>query len=164
MLMKQEKILEYIDRLPFEAVRAAWVVRCMVENGRTENAEKTLFDAGFERIDDDGEYMTEDGREIMRIRGRAYALGPDVHAERLARRLATAESRAAEKQAAQPAAVKEAIAVTTCPQMIGGKPCGGALNRKGVCPGCVTGQMGYRYRYTCESCGFDIVTKTEFSE
>jgi hypothetical protein len=55
--------------------------------------------------------------------------------------------------------VAEVIAATTCPQMVEGKPCGGALNRRGVCPSCVTGKMGYKYRYQCESCGFDIVTR-----
>ena len=163
MLMKQEKILEYVDRLPIESVRAAWIARCRAENDRMDKLEEQLFADGFERVEAD-DFLTEDGREALRIRDRAYALRPDVHAERLARRLAAAEKRVAEKKAAQPEAVKEAIAATTCPQMIGGKPCGGALNRKGVCPGCVTGKMGYKYRYTCESCGFDVVTKTELSE
>lgn len=163
MLMKQEKILEYIDRLPIETIRAAWVARCRAENDRLDKLEGQLVADGFERVEVD-DYLTPDGREVMRVRGRAYALRPDVHAERVARKLAAAQKRVVEKKAAQAAEVNEAIAATTCPQMIGGKPCGGALNRKGVCPGCATGRMGYKYRYTCEACGFDIVTKTELAE
>lgn len=160
MLMKQEKILEYLDRLPIESVRSAWVARCRTENDRLGKLEEQLLADGFERVET-ADFLTEDGREVMRIRGRAYALRPDVHAERVARKLAAAEKRAAETKSVQPAAVTEAIAATTCPQMVGGKPCSGALNRKGVCPSCVTGKMGYRYRYTCESCGCDIVTREE---
>lgn len=158
--MKQEKILSYIDNLPLPVVRAAWVARCRAENDRTEELEASLAADGFERVETDRP-ITDDGREIMRIRGRAYALRPEVHAERLAKRLDVARTQHVEKKAALQSEVKEAIAATTCPQMRDGKPCGGALNRKGVCPGCVAGKMGYKYRYTCESCGCDIVTREE---
>lgn len=123
----------------------------------------TNFDAiGFEEVACvSGEAMTSDGREIVRVGGRAYALRPEVHAERLAQRFEAAKKLQDEKQAAKPAEVTEAIAATTCPQMHDGKPCGGSLNRRGVCPSCVTGKMGYKYRYTCESCGCDIVTREE---
>ena len=154
--MKKEKILEYIDRLSFEEVRAAWIAKCRAENGRLDSLEESLEANGFERVEADGP-ITADGREVMRIRGRAYALRPDVHTERLAQRFAAAKKRQPEKRPE----VKESIATATCPQMVEGKPCGGALNRRGVCPSCVTGRMGYRFRYTCESCGCDIVTKEE---
>lgn len=160
MLMQNEKILEYFDRLPFEHIRAAWIARCRAENDRLDMIDESLIADGFERVDADGP-ITGDGREVLRIRGRAYALRPEVHAERLAQRFEAAKKLQAEKQAAQQPKVKESIAAVTCPQMVEGKPCGGALNRKGVCPSCVTGKMGYKYRYTCESCGCDIVTKEE---
>lgn len=159
MLMKHEKILEYVDRLPFECVRAAWIARCRAENERLDMIDESLAADGFERIEADGP-MTADGREVLRIRGRAYALRPEVHAERLAKRLEAARKLRAEQRPAPPVDY-EAIAAATCPQMIEGKPCGGSLNRKGVCPSCVTGKMGYKYRYTCESCGCDIVTREE---
>jgi len=158
--MKKEKLLEYVDRLSFADVRAAWIARCRAEYDRLDRLEESLSADGFERVEANGP-ITPDGREVMRIRGRAYALRPEVHAERLKQAFEAGRKKQAEKQAAQPAEVKEALAATTCPQMHNGKPCGGTLNRKGVCPGCITGRMGYRYRYQCDTCGFDIVTKEE---
>ena len=159
MLTKHEKLIAYLDRLPIAYVRTAWINRVRAEHEREDRVESDLVESGMERVECDGPLMP-DGREVMRLRGRAYALRPEVHAERLAQRFEAARQRQAEQRPEQPE-IKEAIASTTCPQMVDGKPCGGALNRRGVCPSCVTGRMGYRYRYTCESCGCDIVTKEE---
>lgn len=160
MLNKNEKLLGYIDRLPLDHVRRAWVNRVRAEHDRQDKIEAALIADGLERVEADGP-ITADGREVMRIRGRAYALRPEAHAERLKRAFEAGRTRNAEKQAAQQPEVREAIAATTCPQMHDGKPCGGTLNRRGVCPGCVTGRMGYKYRYQCDTCGFDIVTREE---
>lgn len=123
-----------------------------------------LTDYGFESVTvSDGALMTSDGREVVWIGGTAWALIANVHDERRQAAIEHAITRETVLRKSQQE-VCETIAATTCPQMIGGKPCGGALNKKGVCPACITGKMGYKYRYTCESCGFDIVTKTELSE
>lgn len=105
-----------------------------------------------------------DGRRVVTKDGRRYAMPIEAHRAAVEAALAAKVEVEKARRAAQPKEVRESIAATACPQMHQGKPCGGALNRKGVCPSCVTGKMGYRYRYTCESCGFDIVTKTELSE
>lgn len=158
MLTKNEKLISYLDKLPIAQVRAAWVARVRVEHGRENTMEVGLVASGFERVECDGP-LTPDGREVMRVRGRAYALRSDVHSKRLAQRMDAALRNAQTQQPVRPALpVRESIAATTCPQMIEGKPCGASLNRKGVCPSCETGKMGYKYRYTCEVCGFDIVT------
>lgn len=119
---------------------------------------ESLLAGGYERVEATGP-LTLDGREVLTVAGVAVALRSDVHAERLAAAFEAAR-RSKQKAEKQPE-VRESIASVACPQMIEGKPCGGALNRGGVCPACVTGRMGYRYRYTCESCGCDIVTKEE---
>lgn len=105
-----------------------------------------------------------DGRRVVAVDGRRFVMTMEAHNSAVQAALAAKVEVEKAKRAMQPKEVRETIAATTCPQMHQGKPCGGALNRKGVCPSCVTGKMGYRYRYTCEACGFDIVTKTELAE
>lgn len=120
-----------------------------------------LIDYGFESVTaNDGDLMTSDGREIVWSDGAAWALIPTAHYERRQVAIEHAITREVVRRKSQQE-VCETIAATTCPQMIGGKPCGGALNKNGVCPACITGKMGYKYRYTCESCGCDIVTREE---
>lgn len=122
-----------------------------------------MHDVGLEPVDGwDGSVMTADGRPVVMVRdGVAYAPVAEEFAERVRDAIAEAEKREADRRASQPKPVREGIAAATCPQMSGGRPCGGTLNRSPVCPSCVTGRMGYRYRYTCESCGCDIVTREE---
>ena len=105
-----------------------------------------------------------DGRRVVVVDGRRFVMTLEAHNAAVNAAIAAKVEVEKARRAAQPKEVRESIAATTCPQMHKGKPCGGALNRKGVCPSCVTGKMGYRYRYTCESCGLDIVTKTELAE
>lgn len=150
------KLLLYDIKDVREGVRM-WAVRTI---RAARESEKALTRDGWERVSADAESRIYDGRPVIWVHGQSWALRPEIHAERLAQRFEAARQRQAEQRPEQPE-IKEAIASTTCPQMVDGKPCGGALNRRGVCPSCVTGRMGYRYRYTCESCGCDIVTKEE---
>lgn len=142
-----------------ETVTSTFVAYQRAQNNNIEKGRAGMVAHGYEETTEPGP-LTADGREVIEEWGKRWALRPDVHAERLAQRFEAARKRPAEKEPEQPE-IKESIAAAMCPQMIEGKPCGGSLNRRGVCPACVTGRMGYRYRYTCESCGCDIVTKEE---
>lgn len=163
MITKNEKIIFMLSSVPFKVAREAWISRARIEAGRISDTKKMITEKGFVPVEVTADaVMTDDGREILRMYGSAYALRPEVHAERLRIGLEQARERKREtEQRTTPVDVNEAISDMTCPQMVGGKPCGGALNLKGVCPSCVTGRMGYKYRYTCESCGCDIVTREE---
>lgn len=159
MLNIQEKMFA----APFSDVRDGFIARARLESGRIADARLWMVNMGFEEVEPEPEQIiTRDGREIILAHGKSWALRPDVHAERLAAAFDAARHReppTSESQAGHDA--RESIATVICPQMIEGRPCGGSLNRRGVCPSCVTGKMGYRYRYTCESCGCDIVTREE---
>lgn len=163
MITKAEKSFRALSTLPMAEARASWISRVRFEKQLSKSLVAHYESAGFERVKGDGP-LTDDGREVLMVDGVALALRPEVHAERLERRMREAKEIAKASATSKKQEVRESIALTACPQMVGGKPCGGALNRKGVCPSCVTGKMGYKYRYTCESCGFDVVTKTELSE
>lgn len=141
-------------------VRTAWIARVRREAHRVD-PEAWLVGRGYERVNVAvGVLMTDDGREVLRLDGQPWSLRPEVHAARVREAMDAATARAGvpkTEPAAEP--VTEGIDAATCPQMVSGRPCGGTINRAGVCPSCVTGRMGYRYRYTCESCGCDIVTR-----
>ncbi len=148
----------------FADVRSGFIARARLESGRIADARQWMRDRGFEVIEAQADQiMTADGREILRAHGKSWALQPEIHAARLAEAFeATRRKEPPNRQ--PPVSDGESIASIPCPQMSGGRPCGGSLNLRPVCPSCVTGKLGYRYRYTCESCGFDIVTKREMSE
>lgn len=129
-------------------------IRAYTDKAERAEAEaiKAMPDRGYEQTTEAGA-MTADGREVVEMYGRRWALRQDVHAAKVDRQSKTAAP------SVQP--VREGVADVPCPQMSGGRPCGATLNRSPVCPSCVTGKMGYRYRYTCEACGCDIVTREE---
>jgi hypothetical protein len=159
MITKTEKSWRVILQLPLDEARAGWISRVRLEKQQVKTVIEHYESVGFERVEAAGP-LTSDGREVLIVEGVPMALRPEIHAERLVKAFDAARKRQAESPTTEPTS-KESIAAATCPQMVGGKPCGGALNRKGVCPSCITGRMGYKYRYTCESCGFDIVTREE---
>ncbi len=164
MMTRAERIAARLDIEDFADVRAAYINRSRAETGRVVAARQWMIDNGWEQVHADGEsVVTVDGRQIVRAFGVSWALRVDVLASRAQTALDIAAAQREERAAVEhhDGAVSEGIAVVTCPQMSGGKPCGGALNRSPVCPSCVTGKMGYKYRYTCESCGCDIVTREE---
>jgi hypothetical protein len=143
---------------PPDAVRAAiriWATRHAYES---KTSAAVLESSGWERVDAaPGTQLTQDGRPVIWAHGQAWAMTREAWGSSMQK----AQAEAAAKRPAQPKPVREGIAAATCPQMSGGRPCGGTLNRSPVCPSCVTGRMGYRYRYTCEICGCDIVTREE---
>lgn len=163
MITKFEKLILSLASL--SGAEAASVEKLLA--GIRAGGSPTLAAIGLERVDvSPGDFLTEDGREVSWTGDEAWALPKKIHDERRSALMMDAEKKAVsvKKAAKEKATRREGIAATTCPQMIGGQPCGGALNRAPVCPSCITGKLGYRNRYTCESCGFDIVTKTELAE
>ena len=160
MISNKDRLISKMTAVPISDVKDAFVQRYYVERDRLDHVTGRLVESGYEWIDDPGGLITPDGREVLRIGRRTFALRPDVHAQRL-RDAMEYEKAMREAGAAQTHTTGETIAPMTCPQMVSGKPCGASLNRAPVCPSCITGRMGYKYRYTCESCGFDIVTREE---
>lgn len=162
--MKNDRLLQEMMAAPMSTARDIWIARAKAETDARDDARDWLRKIGYTEVDGsdiavtapDAEY-TGDGRVVLRAHGKIWAMDQAAFD---AMQMAARRNDPPRVATGQPE-VTESIAATTCPQMIDGKPCGGALNRKGVCPSCVTGRMGYRYRYTCESCGCDIVTREE---
>lgn len=130
-----------------------------------------ILDNGFELAPENSTgQMLNDGREVFTVARRKIVLSKDIYDNnikdameraRQTKLALDAPARTVAKPATEQPEISEGIAGVACPQMTEGKPCGGALNRRSVCPSCVTGRMGYKYRYTCERCGCDIVTREE---
>lgn len=164
MIKKSEKLLAAMLSIRPEVVRMAIKSWAMAQVHKRKSNDDVLRGLGMDVVAvPDGQGHVGDGadlRPVMWVDGVAWALPPDIHRQRQA---AAIERARKAKPATQneSANATEGIASVSCPQMHQGKPCGGSLNRKGVCPSCVTGKMGYKYRYTCESCGCDIVTREE---
>ena len=127
-----------------------------------------LVSEGFELLDVPADrLLTDDGREILHSQGKAWALRPEVHAQRLAEALAAQKARddadvgsdrrvrpntGDPDQTTKSVVGTEALAEVACPK------CGDAMQRTNVCPKCAAGKAGLKYRYTCP-CGVEFVTK-----
>ena len=164
MLAKNEKLISYISTLPFGVVRAAWIARATMERGREKRLQSLLAESGMEAVDCDG-LITEDGRSVVKVGSATYALRKDVHDDRLRKEIEFAKRRQEAQRLVEKAAPaqepSESMAAAACPQIVNKKPCSGALNRNRICPSCELGQQGYRFRYSCDACGFDIVSRKE---
>lgn len=166
MLTQLEKVVWASD---FDVLSAVFQARAKFESVNHDELDQQMISDGYQPVVASPDQMLyDDGREILRAHGKAWVLRLDIHERRrldaldeaMQQQAAAHHSTPRDKHHDEPA-VSEGIATVTCPQMSGGRPCGGALNRSQVCPSCVTGKMGYKYRYTCESCGCDIVTREE---
>ena len=162
MLKTEEEIYAAMSRIDHATVRAVYIQRVREETGRIADTRQWMLDNGFDLIDaPEGSLLTDDGREILRAHGKAWALKPEIHAQRLAEALAAQKQRDAadpdrtpppSDQTTKSVAGTEALAEVTCPK------CGDAMQRSAVCPKCAAGKAGLRHRYTCP-CGVEFVTK-----
>lgn len=154
--MRNTNLIAHYIALPISDARAAWIERCRIESGRVADARDWMVSNGFEVVLDPGgnALMTTDGREILREHGMAWALRPDVHADRLRAAFEDAERA---KDAGAPE-TKSVIGTETLSSMICPK-CGDRLQHTNVCPACAAGKIGYRHRYACVCGGVDFVSK-----
>lgn len=154
----------------FRLVRQAYIERCRAESRASYNACRWLTDHNYEDITDsidemdlidagDARYLP-DGREVFGAHGREWVINKDIWAQHLAREFGAdpqEQPRTRDYSGAGPA--PESLSLCSCPQIVEGKVCGGSLQQSGICPRCELGKQGYIYRYTCESCGYDIATR-----
>lgn len=141
MYQNQELVVRILARLPVRDVREAYanVVRGWRDPHRIVDY---MIKRGWEPVDNDGD-LTMDGREVVHINGKSWALKPEVHAQRLA------EARA--KQQSQ--STHPTTPPTVCTTLIDGQLCGGTLIRAAVCPRCALGKSGVAATMTCDVCG-----------
>ena len=133
-------------------------IESMLDEARSAVVKNTqeFFNAlvadGFEEVSDIHDaYLTKDGRELIWVEGKPYALRPDIHKKRTEEALSAAKEEN-EKTETKSVVGTESLATITCPK------CHDALQYSKVCPACAAGQAGYHHRYICV-CGVDFVTK-----
>ena len=132
-------------------VRSAYIVRMSDALGRRNRVSAAMAGRGYERVDDMGP-VTVDGREVVRVSSEAWALRPDIHAERLAAAFDAAKKRQPEPETKSVVGT-EALSAMACPK------CGDSLQHTAVCPNCAAGKLGYRHRYTCVCGGVDLISR-----
>lgn len=147
MIKSIEKIMFDTE---FRTLRSAYISAARRNAGRIADSMQWMIGRGFELLDiPDGQLLTDDGREVLRAHGRAWALVPEVHAQRLAEAMARARQRS-EAMAAQQ---QPPAPPTTCTTLIDGQLCGGTLINAPVCPRCALGKSGVAATLTCDVCG-----------
>jgi len=151
MIDFRDKLYFLMLRTSFEHVRTAFVQRSRVENDRRDNERMWIEEQGFESLDiPTDQLLTTDGREVLRAHGKAWALRPDIHAQRLAEALDQARQRdaAIAAQSTQPL-----TQLAICTAVIDGNLCGGDLTLTPICPRCALGKQGVAQVLTCDVCG-----------
>lgn len=146
-------VLRSMNVAPFAEVKKAYAVRAMAERDRIEFVNNAMTSAGFELVQSCGGMLTDDGREIAWACGKAWALKPEIHAQRLAEAMEQARQRDATIAAQQAQQPKQTAQQTTCTSLIYGQLCGGTLVRASVCPRCALGKQGVIATLTCDTCG-----------
>lgn len=140
MLSKAEKI---ILTEAWQNIRRLYIMRALAESDHRRSALQWLANNGIELLDIPADqHLTDDGREVLRAHGKAYALRPEMHAKRLA---------VGTEQARQRDHVRPPDA-PTCVALIDGQLCGGTLVRAAVCPRCALGKSGVTATLTCDVC------------
>ncbi|MDO9584388.1 MAG: hypothetical protein Q7J24_14955 [Desulfomicrobium sp.] len=154
MIDSREKLYFLMLREPFSRVRTAFIQRSRVESDRIKDSRLWMEEQGFEVVDvDKAALVTRDGREVQHGFGKAWALRPEVHAERLAQAFAEKKQRQESRNPTKSVAGTEDLSTITCPK------CGDSLQHTAVCPKCAAGKLGYRHRYACVCGGVDLVSK-----
>lgn len=138
-------------RYDFRDVREAWIARARMERDHTDSSAWLRAHGYEEVVVDDGALLTDDGREVIRLKGHPWALRPDVHAARLAS--AFDASKRVHTDETKSVVGTESLSAIVCPK------CGDALQHTSVCPKCAAGKLGYRHRYTCVCGGVDLISK-----
>lgn len=148
-----KSVERYFFGEPFDSVRALWISRARAESGRRVDSEKIMRENEFELVDADVDsLLLDDGREILRAHGKAWALRPEIHAQRLAVALELAQQRDAVIKS-QNQAAETSGSPTICTSLIDGQLCGGVLSATSVCPKCALGKQGVAQIMTCDVCG-----------
>lgn len=129
------------------------------ENFNNEKGRVALVEQGYEETNCTN-LLLPDGREVVEMFGKRWALRPEVHAERLAAAMEQARSRDAtiamedpETAETKSVAGTDGLAEMLCPK------CGDALQYSSVCGACAAGKAGYRHRYSCIHGHVDFVSK-----
>lgn len=154
MLDQADKLMAVLARHDVATVRAAYITRSRIESGRIADTRQWMLDNGFELISvSEDALLTDDGREILHAHGKAWALKPEIHAQRLAEAMEQARKRDATIAAQQAQQPKQTAQQTTCTSLIDGQLCGGTLVLAAVCPRCALGKSGVAATLTCDVCG-----------
>ena len=154
MLKSKDRLVANMSVCDMETVRTAYIDRVRIESCRIADTKQWMLDSGFEVLDiPSDQLLSDDGREVLHLYGNAWALKPEIHAQRLAAAMEQARQRDAAIAAQQAQQPKQTAQQTTCPSLLDGQLCGGTLVRAAVCPRCALGKMGVVATLTCDVCG-----------
>lgn len=151
-------MIDIIERIfasaNYESVRNAFVARTRLEKNRITGFDTWMLERGYVLIDaPTDQFVTEDGREILRSPGKSWVLRPEVHAERLAEAMAQARRRDELLPETSRQDMQHSNEPEICNLLIDGQLCGGNLVTVRVCPSCALGKSGIAATQTCEICG-----------
>jgi hypothetical protein len=152
MITEKEKLkqkLLSLSQVEVEELVSEW--QAAVSKNHQDIIDALLTD-GFEEVANiHDKYLTTDGRELMWVDGRAYALKLEIHNQR---REEAFEAARQQNEEAETRSIlgSEQLAAIVCPK------CKEAVEYSVVCGKCAAGKAGYRHRYTCV-CGVDFISK-----
>lgn len=162
MINRFEKAMSLAASLPLPELQKIYSARLEDEEKALVEQKVWLQEEGFIQLDAVPETMVlPDGREVLHLGDEAWVLRLEIHEQRREEALEQARQRDEflQREQARSDLPAEALATTTCPQIINGHVCGGSLQQSAICPRCDLGRAGYTHRYTCEACGYDIATR-----
>lgn len=143
-----------------EEVTSAYIQRIREEHNRIDKVRTWLNENGYIEIPESlytGRRLTDYDAVIYEIHGKRYALSEEKQKEWHEKAVAEKIKETAVGVVTVPVADVEAIASKKC-------ACGGSLLKTGICKDSMFGRAGFKYHYECDSCDFDILSKTELDK
>ena len=150
----KDKFTRLMYSIPLCDVKAAYIDRIKTENERVNEARSWLVSKGYVELSGNDqetiisvgsdEYLP-DGRVVIRAQKKVWALPAEVHKKNIEQAIDAAQRNAEPT----PVAMEQA----SCPALIDGQLCGGALSATPVCPKCALGKQGVAQILTCDVCG-----------
>lgn len=148
-------IYDFLARFQFYDVKEGYMLRYLEEKQRWDERDAWLIAHGYEEVFDAGDKLLyHDGREVVRSNRRTFVLNAEEWTRRRELSLQLASNLNTATSADSRSSTVETLAESVC-------KCGGSINIASVCKACELGKLGYKFRYTCDSCDLDIVSKKE---
>jgi hypothetical protein len=148
MMTKAEKLKALMFAVPPSDVRRIFAEWDTITTERTNDVRAAVLADGFEEIDTPvNDAALPDGREVLRVGGRAYVLPADVHRARLAEAMQAAKKQREEQTKHSPG---EGLSAVLCPS------CKSVMAKSPVCPNCAKGKVGFKILCICTECAHEV--------
>lgn len=114
------------------------------------DADKTMCQLGWERINLPYGTLMYDGRPVQWVGRKGFVLPPEVFKQRLAEAFEAARAQPETKRTQAQSKPGESLTSVLCPA------CRSVMAKSPICPNCSKGKAGFKILCQCTECGHEV--------